>query len=238
MIDKLTLSKLTFGSALVLGLAFAGSANAGFVSCTGDDYDISGKVTPSTDCSILKPIGGNTNDFVGGNDSSDWTVNQEAFFDYDDWLFEGRWQYDKEQEKLVVGEGDEFTRLFRFDGDAQSGDWTLTGDFWDSNSDLMFVLKDGADTNLVGYLIQEFVESGTQEFVESGTYESPFTDPPFPTGNDNARDISHISIYYREGDGNGNGTPPAEVPAPGVLGLFGLGLLGLGWITMSRRKID
>ena len=234
MIDKLTLSNLTFGSALVLGLAFAGSANAGFVSCTGDDpeYDISDAVTPSTDCSILDPIGDNTNDFVGRNDSSRWTVNQEAFFDYDDWLFEGRWQYDKDQEKLVVGEGDEFTGLFSFDGDAQSGDWKLTGDFWDSNSDLMFVLKDGADTNLVGYLIQEF--------VESGTYESPFTDPPFPTGNDNARDISHISIYYREGDGNGNGngTPPAEVPAPGVLGLFGLGLLGLGWITMSRRKID
>lgn len=212
-----TLSPLFPAVVLAVGVAFGVPAHASLIDCNTLDPDISGKVTPSIGCQILEPLGGNVNDFTGGTDSSAWTVNTNSFFGYSDWLFDGKWE-DPDEDGLnpLFNDG---ASLVAFDGDAQSGTWTLlNNNLWSLYSDLMFIFKDGANTNLTGYLMQV----GAQ----NGTYESPFISPPFEFDREGARDISHISIYMR-----GNGVP---VPAPGILGLLGIGLIGLGLFTRRR----
>jgi hypothetical protein len=86
----------------------------------------------------------------------------------------------------------------------------------------MFVFKDGSDTNLVAYLL-------TSPFG-NGSYATPFTEPPFDFTGNNARAISHISVYYQNG---GTHNPPGEVPEPATLAIMGLGLLGM---SRLRRK--
>lgn len=200
------------GALLLLGLAFANSARAGLIDCSSVTPDISGKVTPSVGCRILEPLDGNDN-------SSPALINAEAFFGFDDWLLDGK--LDDNGTSLVPDAADPAT-LVSATGDAQSGTWSLTdaAAFWSDNSDLMFVFKDGDNTNLVGYLIQ----AG----AAGGSYATPFVDPPFDlNGNSGSRDISHIGIYHRGGG--------IEVPAPAPLALFGIGLLGLGWSSSRRR---
>jgi PEP-CTERM motif len=225
-----------FASAVLFsGMAFTGSASAAltFSSCIGTDpaYNIASKVTPNSGCTIadadqdlLNPL----------------TVNETpGFFDFTDWIFDGKWNSpDKDK-----GETDftDDSDLYNFTGDAQRGtftrDYTLPADF----SDVMFVVKDGQGTTLVGYLISTA--------TESGSYFSPFTNPPFTDANGatatDAKDISHISVYYRGEGGTGGeclpgiplGSPEClTVPEPGALSLAALGLFAAGWAS-RRRKV-
>lgn len=204
-------SNLLFpGALLTLGLTFAGNATASLVDCASLTPDISGNVTPSVDCRILEPLGGNTK-------SSPSLINSEAFFGFSDWLFDGKLD---DSGTALVPDSDDPATLVSATGNAQSGIWRLVDPaFWAANTDLMFIFKDGADTNLVGYRMQ----TG----ATGGSYTTPFVDPPFElSGNSTSRDISHIGIYFREG---------VPVPAPGVLALLGIGLLGLGWCVSRRR---
>lgn len=191
---------------MVMGMAMTGNASAAFIDCSGTGYDISGKVSTATDCTILGPLNGHENDKLNPT----MLVNDEAFFGISDWLFDGKWN--------SVGQGFvDSSGLFDFTGGGPSGSFSYVGGA--SIADIMFIFKDGAGTNLVGYLVTQ----------AGGDYATPFTNLPFPlTGNATVKDTSHISVYYREG-----GSPPFSVPEPGMLLLMGAGLMGLG---LARRR--
>jgi len=190
---------------MVMGMAVTSNASAAFIECNGSGYDISGKVSTATDCTILGPLNGHENDSLT-------LVNNEAFFGISDWLFDGKWG--STVDGFVDGSG-----LFDFTGGGPSGSFNYVGGA--SIADIMFIFKDGAGTNLVGYLVTQ----------AGGDYATPFTKLPFPlTGRATVKDTSHISVYYREADG---GTPPSGVPEPGMLLLMGAGLMGLG---LARRR--
>ncbi len=193
---------------MIMGVGMAGNASAAFIACSGSGYDISGKVSTATDCAILGPLDGKKNDTLNPT----MLVNDEAFFGISDWLFDGKWN--SSDTGFVDTSG-----LFDFTGGGPSGSFSYVGGA--SIADIMFIFKDGAGTNLVGYLVTQ----------AGGNYATPFTNLPFPlSGNSTVKDTSHISVYYRNGEG---GTPPSGVPEPGVLLLLGAGLMGLG---LTRRR--
>lgn len=199
-------------AALLLGV-FATGAQAAFQSCVngpsdpGPDYDILSKVSSATDCTILLPLYDNKND----NPMPDF-VNTKAFFGISNWLYDGKWNDLTDTDGTNV----DTLELFTFYGGNQAGRYTYLGAT--GIDKVMFVFKDGAGTNLVGYLVGR----------TDGYYYSPFVNPPFAVPGSGAKDISHISVYYTTSSGGGG-----EVPEPGVLGLLGLGLLGL---ALARRR--
>jgi hypothetical protein len=193
--------------------AIQGAASASTIPCTGSGYDISNKVSGSSDCRILAPLDGKV------NDNNLATVNTGDFFSITNWKSDGK--YD-DLDKTPTDD----SNLFNFTGDALTGTYSYVGGL-PQPSDVMFVLKSGDGTNLVAYLLAH--PYGT------GTYSSPFTKPPFPLEEGGAsilHGISHISVYYRDGDGSGD-EGGGKVPEPATLALFGLGLLGM---SKLRRK--
>jgi hypothetical protein len=225
---KSKLNAVCAGLTVVAGLGFSGTASADFASCVGPNadvdkaYDISGApyVTTATACAILKPIAGQANDvpqpgFVNGVTGSGNDGN--PFFGISDWLFDGK--YDN---------GADGSSLFKF---TTSGDPATTGSYEfvgpdpspGNTYDIMFVFKDGNDTNLVGYLVTR----------DDGTYQNMFINPPFnvsATGEPGVEGdrISHISVYYRERE--------QQTPEPASLALLGLGLAGLAAVRRRRPR--
>jgi hypothetical protein len=131
------------------------------------------------------------------------TVNAESFFGFADWSFGGKIGVDRDY--LGAGEG-------------QSGDWDISRVFQNTWNDVMLVFKSGNNTTLTGYMLADNVTSGRW-------------DSPFLANNNNTRDVSHISVYYRSG-----GTEPRVTPVPEPATLMGLGLVASGMVMARRRK--
>lgn len=196
-------------------LAVVASSQAATISCTGTGYDISNNVSGASGCLILSPLDGAVNDSTSPPVSG-YTVNTESFFGENTWQFDGRFDVSSQTNS---------SEYFNLTGSGQSGAYSFIGA--DESIQFMFVMKDGANTNLVAYLLSTPVALGDND------YTTPFTNPPFPlTGGSTSRDISHISVYYLSEPGG----PSTGVPEPGTIAILGLGLLGMGLISPRRKS--
>ena len=146
------------------------------------------------------------------NDSGSGDFNDGLWFGYDDWV-----QDAKDNDLDGVDEGDNTSGFSVTDeGDQLSGEWTFSGSL--AGRDLMLVFKDGdkaAPNGLVSYFVD----------ATSGTYDSMFYNDSDDL--DNPKQISHLSVWTR--------VDSVEVPAPAMLGLIGIGLLGM--LAVGRRRM-
>lgn len=138
------------------------------------------------------------------------TVNEEKFFGLTTWKFGGK-----------IGEN----AGFRGQGSGQEGIWNLAQALQPTWQNVMLLFKSGNGTNLVGYQLQKG--------VTSGTWDSPFEKPLFDFKN--AKDVSHISVYFAEGEPTGStGGNSAAVPEPTTMA--GMALAGAGLAAYRRRR--
>jgi hypothetical protein len=159
-------------------------------------------------------------------------------------LFSGGWDVSLKDETPSASDPDSAT-LIGYKG----ANWTLNSDGGTANRnwsltispainpaisvDLLVVLK--GSNNFAAYLFN------SESFGSGGT--GLFT-VPFKNKNGNLQDLSHMTIYFRDGSEGCPATanipgclPPGDVPPvpePTTLALFGMGLLGAGYAR--RRK--
>lgn len=185
--------KAILGSALILGAH--GIAHAAPISCSTGIYDVSNLVEGSSACQRLAvPLDGHS-----ANDDND-LINGAAFFGIDSWSREGKY------DNMGNSGGQDLSALFNFTGNNQSGTFSYVGNAPHPGS-IMLIFKDGNDTNLVAYLLENPYGTGLK-------YASPFIPGLFDVRN--TRGISHISVYVSE-EGEGGST---EVPEPGSLAII------------------
>jgi hypothetical protein len=99
------------------------------------------------------------------------------------------------------------------------GTWTLVDDFWSWFDEAVFTVHVGGNwqsdpDDFGAFVIEENQLSGTWSFLQETTATN---------GGGGGGGLSNVSIW----------TGPHKVPEPGILALFGLGLLGLGF---ARRR--
>ncbi|NEX63533.1 PEP-CTERM sorting domain-containing protein [Noviherbaspirillum galbum] len=188
--------------AAVLAAAAFGvqAANAALVSCpssfvtdpTAKVEDSTGTHTAASACQYLTPAD-------SSNVASISNINAAGFFGHSDW----------------TGNGSNL----QIEAASSAGTWAITGANFAAN-DYIIVFKDGSDTNLVAFLLNEL--------YSSGTWTTPFTSAIFNfNGNSQSHNVSHYTIAQRSN--------PSRVPEPAPLALLGLGALAF---TMARRRKD
>jgi len=147
-------------------------------------------------------------DAVEGNDfPAPDTVNDEEFFGFTDWEYLA---------KQNIGGAFEGSTDYDWDVTpttaSQTGEWSFNSSVWGSFEDVMIVVKAG--NAFSGYLLDNTT------WPVSGDWD---------TGD---KDLSHLTLYAR-GEGSG---PPAPVPEPTTMLLFGTGLLGLVGVVRRKKK--
>ena len=215
-----TSSKWVGAGLLMLGLAFAGNATAAptYSSDVGgnqdglSESDVTFEMSNADDCYGL----------VEGNPST----TPGATLEFDKW-------------------GDPFTFLVKDDGGGDSGlfegvsfslnvvDLNETSGAWELSwsgealpTTLDFVVNLKGATQYASYLF-EGVYFDVDPDTGSGTFQMfTFVNPG---GQLQTPELSNMSIFARLGE------PPTQVPAPGALGLMGLGLIGMGLFARRRQ---
>lgn len=173
--------------------------------CSTVTPDVTNFVTGSAGCEFSK---------ISGNDS-EAVVNDEAFFG-------GGWSFlvrDNNVDGVDTGVNSALKLVFTGGNDPDSqmpGQYSFTAD---PTLEYMLVFKGGNINNtlpgsVIGYLLT----------ASLGTYISPLLND----NNLNPREISHISLYAREGDNS------TVVPLPAAAWLLLTGLAGLGFIGRRR----
>lgn len=207
MLSMRNVTALVGAALLAVGMsgAITGAAIAGTVACDATTAD---DVTGSVACAIS-----DTNDH---DSPAPDAVNADGFFTFSDWDTAGK------QNTGGLFEAGNVNIGFNATTDGQSGTWSISS--WDGIADVMLIFKDGANTMLVGFLLD-----GTSL---SGTWTSPFHAPDFNVSS--IKDTSHISAYVRLGD-----EPPCErdctpLPEPGPIGLLGGGMVVLYFVRRRR----
>lgn len=99
------------------------------------------------------------------------------------------------------------------DDELNSSSWNLSSVLPSSWSNAMLIFKSGRNTFLTGYSFDSTSD------VSNVSWTNPFD-----------KDVSHVSLYYRAGDGNDDAK---DIPEPSAA--LGLGLL-LGGMALSRRR--
>ncbi|MDX2230306.1 MAG: PEP-CTERM sorting domain-containing protein [Leptolyngbyaceae cyanobacterium bins.349] len=193
-------SPVSLSSIAAVGIAIASSA---LISNPVQAFTLGCSASTTNDVSgaVACGVGAANQDSVSPN--SPLTVNTEKFFGFGDWSFAGK-----------IGE----TLSNAGQGSGKSGSYNLTSIFKNSWQDVMLVFKSGQNTTLVGYLLGDN--------VTQGQWSSPFDSSLFDVRN--TRDVSHISVYYREGGNN------AAVPEPTTMA--GIALAGAGMAAYRRRR--
>lgn len=167
-------------------------------------------VTPSTDC-----FGA-----LDGNDSAA-TLNAIPAFGADDWaLFQ---KFDVDDDENEVGEHPDLVLGFTT---LKSGTWEIDlSGFLEGN--IFAIVVKGAD-DFAGYLL-DLGSACDGLGLCAGTWSTAALLTP-NDDNANQPDLSHLSLYEASGGGD------LEVPEPGTMALFGLGVAGLAFVRRRRRK--
>ena len=194
MLNK-TLTSALAGSALVLGLAFAGSASAVTLNACPAGFTTNGTAKVyGIDDLITYPTAADACQYITPPDNSavanETNVNAAGFFNITTWV-------------VAVAKQD-------LPSDAgQTGTWAIT----DANFSLytyMITFKDGQGTNLTSFRLNG-------EY-SSGGWRTPFVDPPFTGVSSDGKDVSHFTIFRSP---SASVPEPATLGMLG-LGLFGM----------------
>jgi hypothetical protein len=198
-------------AALTAGLAVASVLPAeasSFTGCVKNNSNIGDNVTGVANCTVSTTA---NQDFLNS-----MTVNQNGgFFGKTDWAFGGK-----------IGETAGYTG--QGNGAGQSGTWNIPALIQQNFKDVMLVFKSGQGTTLVGYLLNEG--------VTSGSWSSPFEKAFFGFNGGSIKDVSHVSVYYREAVAS---NPPGDVPssgAPEPTTMLGAALVG--GVVAARKKLQ
>ena len=204
------LSTAAVAGLLVAGPSWGVLVNEGCLGGSADD------LSPSTECTYVYD---NANPTGAANDSES-ALNGLNLFGYNTWEIFGK---QEESNGSFSPDGTDAYSLVATntsDNGSNSGLWSFDSSAWATFSSIVLVMKDGnnapvppqsAGNGFYAYLLSPTDSSG------SWTTENSF----------GGADLSHLSAYGVRGE--------AQVPAPGVLGLMGIGLLGL--FFASRRRV-
>ena len=190
--------------------------------------------TPLNNCltTDVSPEADQCAGYISGNDQLNptLTVNDQSLFGFMDWIFDS-----KVDSPNSLSGNDNIT--ITSGAGSSSGAWLISGiqGLVDLYEDAMIVLKGGNGFN--AYLFDDFTTA-----IETGTWNMLANGNAGDAASRVERDISHITLYVREGDGgggggnggggNGNGGGDTEIPIPATIFLFGAGLAG---IALRRR---
>ncbi len=210
-------------SVLAAGLAFAGAASAAPTYCSDADPhkdglttgDVTFETQSASDCYGLVP---------GNPDTSNNATLPFTKWGSFDFLVKDD---DNAMDNKTVGtfEGVTF-ELEALGIDETSGTWNLS---W-SGAGLPIILD--FVVNLKGAdFYASYLFEGVSFLVDPDTGSGTFQMYTFLNAGNQLQtpDLSNVSIFVRSGE-------TTIVPAPGTLGLLGLGLFGMAFVTRRRNK--